>query len=77
MAQERKHYPYRVAILYRPYFDEFYSGWDAQLKREFVEACKAVDGYLKRVPKSLTKNPYVFDCGRAMNYVLGRVTTIL
>ncbi len=72
IRDERRHYPYRVAILYQVFFDTFSGRLSKAELLEITSAAKVVLDRIIQLPIERRKHRYVRECERAMEYIIAR-----
>lgn len=69
---QRRHHPYRVALTYGEFFDEFADSLTAADRTEIANAAKYVLGRINTLPPEHRNQRYVRQCHDAMEYVIER-----
>jgi len=77
IVDERRHYPYRVAILYQGFLDRFDAELDASQIVEVSQAASKVLSRAEKLPGHRKAHRYVRDCVKSLNYVTTRCNEIL
>lgn len=77
MRDERRHYPYRVAI----HFHDFINKYGGKMKpieiKEFLSTATRVLTRIEELPEFRRNNKYVGECKKAMNYVIDVASKLL
>lgn len=66
IEQERLHYPYRVALLYRDFYEAFESRLSAGRRAEVGRAAKHVADRIAGLPEDRQRHKYVTECWATM-----------
>ena len=70
MRDERRHYPYRVAIYYQDFVNRFGASMDSTEIEEFASTATRVLQRIGELPEHRRHHRYVRDCQNAMKYVI-------
>jgi hypothetical protein len=70
MRVEYRHYPYRHAINYFPFYEKFYKGLAQNDKAFFVGACESVLGKIANLPPERRLHHYVVECKEKLSLIV-------
>jgi hypothetical protein len=70
MSRERRHYPYRVAQRYLPFFQRFAPELKPTEQKEVIRAASYVLEKIERLPNDRQHHRSVVECKNAMELVL-------
>lgn len=71
---EGYHYPFRVAGLYLPMYEQFFRRWRPEEKNKFVEACKDLLGVIENRRGEIDGNHYVAKAKADFESILSKIT---
>jgi len=69
-----RYYQFRVAVLYKEYYDTFFDKYSDDDKKIFLDRCKEMNSNLQTYMKNNTEfeaKKYIYDCQRNLEYILG------
>ncbi len=69
IRDERRHYPYRVAILFQDFFNRFGEKMNFKEVKEFDQAARRIYQRTDELPEHRRANKYVRECRDAMRYI--------
>ena len=72
LARERRHYSYRVASLYRDFFDAWQGTLSPDQKARVGRAARYVADRIANLPERRSQQKYVAECTDAMKYLIQR-----
>lgn len=70
IRDERRHYPYRVAVLYQEFVSRFGTRMDSSEIAEFASTATGVLNRIGELPERRRQHRYVRECRGAMKYVI-------
>jgi hypothetical protein len=77
VLDERRHHPYRVAIMFQSFVDRFGSTLGKDNLDELTQAASRILERIKQLPSQRQRHRHVADCAKAMEYVLARTKHLL
>ncbi len=77
IRKERRHYPYRVALLYQDFFDKFVLSLSSKELNDIKRSSLDIYNRIQELPKNRGAHKYVKKCNEVMIYMLDRINSIL
>ena len=77
IRDERRHYPYKVAILFQDFLDRFGASLSKAVLEEVSAAATRMLERIGQLPEQRRRHRNVVDCVKAMGYVVNRAKEII
>jgi hypothetical protein len=68
--QVNRHYPFRVALLYRDFYTQFLPEWSPPERARFMAACKEIIDCIPRLDARVRNHRNVVECGQVLSSIL-------
>ncbi len=74
IADERRHFPYRVALQYQGFWERHRSFLSSAESSEFLVAVQHIEARIHSLPDNRRSHRYVRECLNTMKYLIGTIT---